>query len=66
METRETLIRQPGSLKGLTLLKTMLLVAFLGLLATGAASLWLKHAETASPPGSVSEPSETAPSNPSD
>ena len=66
METRETLIRYPGSSKGLTLLKTMLLVAVLGLLATGAASLWLKHSETASPPGSASETSETASSDPSD
>lgn len=57
---------QAGKDKGLTLLKTMLLVAVLGLLATGAATLWLRYSETAEPPVSSNEPAETASDSPSD
>ncbi len=51
---------------GLTLLQTMVLVAALGLLATAAASLWLRHSETAAPPAAASDPTETVPNGPSE
>ncbi len=46
---------------GLTLLQTMVLVAALGLLATAAAHLWLRHSETGAPPAPASDSTQAAP-----
>ena len=63
MQKRKSLRRHLAKDTGLTLLQTMLLVAILGLLATGAASLWLRHAETGAPPAAASDSAETVSEN---
>ena len=66
MQKRRSASRPFGKHTGLTLLQTMLLVAVLGLLATGAASLWLRLSETGAPPASPSDPAETVSDKPSE
>ena len=66
MKRRGVVLRPTGKDKGLTLIQTMILVAILGLLATGAASLWLKYAEGENPEVSTSESPQKAPGRPSD